>query len=241
MKSVKYTIEELRALDPAYRNEKEVAAAELATLERKLQHISAAIADSAKKGEIDTVQALQAEETAVEAVLNAKREALEKLAQDATFDRENVKNSWNEYATGFNAAFSEKLKAFRAARAALAQQFLELCELQRQAVVDLCHVNKLYSDPLSPENSLSLLWRDALGCDSLLWCDSDLRRPETIDCFSMRVKEDPIIGSLMIPPVYHKEDVLARALEVAGDLPAGTAKAISKVIIDGKPVQDPFT
>lgn len=227
-KSVKYTIEELRALDPAGRSKKEAAEAEIEALEMKLQHIRSGIADAAKNGEIEAVRALQAQENAVDAVITAKRETLEKQAQAATFNRETVKNSWNAHAETFNAVFSEKLQAFRAARAALTQQFLELCELQRQAVADLCHVNRLYSETIPPE-------------DSLLWCDSDLRRPETLDVFPTRVKTDPfVVGNMMIPPIFHREDSFARALELCGDLPAGTAAAVSKVIIDGKPVKDPF-
>ena len=222
----KYSIDDLRKLEPDHRQAREQLEEELASLQSKKEQLQAEYMASVEKGHVEALRPLREKQDAIQDEILVKKTSLEKNSRN--YDPKEVRSSWNAYCGAYNEAFAKKVSEYHLVRKKLAELFLALAEMQRQVIVDACHVNRLYSEtePVF---------------DKLAACDSDLMRPTAMSGYTEK-RETIIpaqsIAGYVLPPAKKTETVelFVKALTASGDIPAEMAPRLTAVICDGLPI-----
>ncbi len=234
-----YTIAELREMTPIDRSTfykaRRAAEAEIDYLEQKKNQADIDYQLAFQEKDVEAMSQAKARKATINALIEEKTQEIEstKEALKCDYSREDVKESWNKYVSGINKTINPKIEKFLALRKEMADLFLEIAELQRQATIDICHVNRLYSETTP-------------GDDSLFSCDSDLDRPGFLQGYN---KQHPSGQKVFTLPGVHgvityrdvcHEDQLISALIAAGCIDRQKEQDLISVIDYGKPVRDPL-
>lgn len=226
MKNKSYTLEELRQFQPApaETSDKISLNAGIKEIESRKKQLESALTNAAETGNFSETKRIQQDIAAIASILDAKKSAAAALPEsDQEYTKESLKSSWNAICTANNENMKKKLSAFITARHALADQFMEIAELQQQALKDLCHVNTLYT---------------GIATNSVFTADSDLERPLMLPAYRAQVepKTSPkTLGFMVLPASPAFEDRWIAAFVASGDLPADLEQSLTDLILNGTP------
>lgn len=225
---MKYTLEELRELNPSLATETKLQQIEedLRSMSAKREQIQAKLKQAAHDEDMAAMKELQIESNSIDLVIAAKQlehDDLKNIPPD--YDKQDIKTSWAAIAADYNKSFSAKKKAFLAARKALSEKYLELAEMQRQIICDAVHVNTLVN---------------GYRAETLPAVDAELPSLETLESFTADFAEktpDQIIGNVVIRGHHIKYDLWLKAFLASGEITRETAARLSPVIVDQKPTK----
>lgn len=212
----KYSIDDLRKLEPDSRKTKAQLENELSNLQAEKEQLQIEFLNSIKNGYADALRPLRERQEAIDDEIIVRKENLEKNSKG--YDTQDIISSWETHCMTYNESFSKKLAEYHQARKKLAESFQELAEMQRQAICDIVHCSKLI---------------EGIDRDTTLFsADSDLLRPKTLDVYEKKENRLTIDCSNRIPNCYQDsvviEELYISAFAASGDL---SKEKIDKLIL----------
>lgn len=223
---MKYTINELREMTPIdyeLANKIDSIENEIDSLKEKKNQVARKYDNAIGNLDFEAASEERNKMYSIDEYIRRREDYMLELSSEyerqlGKYDRDDIKESWNEYISKENETFKKKHDKFLALRKELAALYLELAELQRKATIDACQVNRLYST-IKPQN--------------FLWCvDSDLTFPETLEHY----QSSYINRSHQL--VRLNNDDFINALVKCGEIPVEKKNNLVAVVVHGLPVRE---